>query len=296
MDVVASNNKKVEEKLEEMTKVAHDWEVSAESDRALIRKESDAMNIDLNKAIVKAIQIGEAKSQEVLDRGMTNVNAMGRAMMIEIAEQVERMADNVLKTVSEDRQTMANNYLSLKGYAGAGQDTILEYIQKGGGSRKGLNSIGDFLQSVAVVADIKTKPAEGVSAGAGELIAPFSGDIVPEVKEINKVNGLCDEYMQVYSSVRARWPYGIGKYMLVKLADSMVKEGVLRVGSKSGSSGQWVMMNAKTLGLSNKLDEFDSIAVRITHYQDFLDKLSAVLPHKKIIAPYSVPPPEYQGD
>merc|ERR1712100_787655 len=207
-------------------------------------------------------------SQEVLDRGMSNVNAMGRAMMIEIAEQVERMADNVLKTVSEDRQTMANNYLSLKGYAGAGQDTILEYIQKGGGSRKGLNSIGDFLQSVAVVADVKTKPSEGVSA----------------------------EYMQVYAAVRARWPYGIGKYMLVKLADSMTKEGVLRVGSKSGSSGQWVMMNAKTLGLSNKLDEFDSIAVRITHCQDFLDKLSAVLPHKKIIAPYSVPPPEYQGD
>merc|ERR1711968_264285 len=87
--------------------------------------------------------------------------------------------------------------------------------------------------------------------------------------------------MQVYAAVRARWPYGIGKYMLVKLADSMTKEGVLRVGSKSGSSGRWVMMNAKTLGLS---DEFDSIAVRITHYQDFLDKLSAVLPHKKIIA------------
>merc|ERR1711988_583232 len=269
VDVVASNNKKVEDKLEEMTKVAHDWNVSSAADRALIRKEAEAMNIDLNKAIVKAIQIGEAKSQEVLDRGMSNVNAMGRAMMVEIAEQVERMADNVLKTVSEDRQTMANNYLSLKGYAGAGQDTILEYIQKGGGSRKGLNSIGDFLQSVAVV---------------------------PEVKEINKVNGLCDEYMQVYAAVRARWPYGIGKYMLVKLADSMTKEGVLRVGSKSGSSGQWVMMNAKTLGLSNKLDEFDSIAVRITHYQDFLDKLSAVLPHKKIIAPYSVPPPEYQGD
>merc|ERR1712054_471608 len=296
VDVVASNNKKVEDKLEEMTKVAHDWNVSSAADRALIRKEAEAMNIDLNKAIVKAIQIGEAKSQEVLDRGMSNVNAMGRAMMVEIAEQVERMADNVLKTVSEDRQTMANNYLSLKGYAGAGQDTILEYIQKGGGSRKGLNSIGDFLQSVAVVADVKTKPAEGVSAGAGELIAPFSGSIVPEVKEINKVNGLCDEYMQVYAAVRARWPYGIGKYMLVKLADSMTKEGVLRVGSKSGSSGQWVMMNAKTLGLSNKLDEFDSIAVRITHYQDFLDKLSAVLPHKKIIAPYSVPPPEYQGD
>merc|ERR1711871_1699133 len=296
VDVVASNNKKVEDKLEEMTKVAHDWEVSSASDRALIRKEAEAMNIDLNKAIVKAIQIGEAKSQEVLDRGMTNVNAMGRAMMVEIAEQVERMADNVLKTVSEDRQTMANNYLSLKGYAGAGQDTILEYIQKGGGSRKGLNSSGAFLQSVAVVADVKTKPAEGVSAGAGELIAPFSGSIVPEVKEINKVNGLCDEYMQVYAAVRARWPYGIGKYMLVKLADSMTKEGVLRVGSKSGSSGQWVMKNAKTLGLSNKLDEFDSIAVRISHYQDFLDKLSAVLPHKKIIAPYSVPPPEYQGD
>jgi hypothetical protein len=296
VDVVASNNKHVEKKIEEMTNVAHDWEVAAKSDRELIKKEAESMNIDLNKAIVKAIQIGEVKAQEVLDRSSGEINAMQRSMMVEIAEQVEKMADNVLKTVSQDRGTIANNYLSLKGYAGAGQDTILEYIQKGGSSRKGLNSIGDFLQSVAVVADIKTKPAEGITAGSGELTAPFTGSIIPEVKEVNKVNGLCDEYMQVYSSVRARWPYGIGKYMLVKLAESMTKDGVLRVGTKSGSSGQYVMMNAKTIGLSNKLEEFESIAVRMHHYQDFLDKLSAELPKKKIVAPFSVPPPEYQGD
>merc|ERR1719502_301199 len=278
VDVVASNNKHVEDKIFEMTGVAHNWEVSAKADRELIKKEAESMNIDLNKAIVKAIQIGEAKAQEVLDRSSGEINAMQRSMMIEIAEQVERMADNVLHTVTQDRSTIANNYLSLKGYAGAGQDTILDYIQKGGASRKGLNSIGDFLQAVAVVSDVKTKPAEGITAGSGELVGPFTGSIIPEVKEVNKINGLCDEYMQV------------------KLAESMTKDGVLRVGTKSGSSGQYVMMNAKTIGLSNKLEEFESIAVRMHHYQDFLDKLFAKLPKKKIVEPFSVPPPEYQGD
>merc|ERR1719231_474215 len=75
-----------------------------------------------NKDIVKAVQLGEAKAKEVEDRATENAESMKRALTIEISQQVERMADTVLKTVLDDRGTIANNYLSVKGYAGAASD------------------------------------------------------------------------------------------------------------------------------------------------------------------------------
>merc|ERR1711861_3435 len=136
-----------------------------------------------------------------------------------------------------------------------------------------------------------TKAAEGISAGAGEIKAAFSGDIIPEVSEINKVNGLVDEYMRIYAQCRERWPYGLGRYLLEKLAESMTNDGVLTVGKKEGASGQFVYMSGKSVGLSNKLDSFAAIGARVHHYQDALAALSAKLPVKKVVAPLSVPPP-----
>merc|ERR1712137_958607 len=97
-------------------------------------------------------------------------------LTIEISQQVERMADTVLKTVLDDRGTIANNYLSVKGYAGAASDTIMDYEQKGHG--KGLSAIGDLLQA------------------------------------ITKVNGLVDEYTKTFATVRMGYQWGIGKYLL----------------------------------------------------------------------------------
>jgi hypothetical protein len=294
VNTVTANNKAYEQGLKEVTGVAHSWKVSSSADRALIKDEAKTMNADLNKAIVKAIQLGEAKAKEVEDRGNTNIEAMKKALTIEIGEQVERMADTVLKTVLSDRGTIANNYLSLKGYAGAAQDTIMDYVQKGKG--RGLSSIGEFLQAVAAVSAIKTKAAEGITAGSGKLTPPFGGAVITEVRDINKVNGLVNEYMNVYSQVRMAYPYGIGKYLLEKLADSMTKGGVLTIGKKSGASGQWVYLNGKTLGLSSRMSEFGAVGARLTHYQSFLAKLSAKLPHKEIVKPLSVAPPEWQGN
>merc|ERR1711959_648574 len=101
----------------------------------------------------------------------------------------------------------------------------IDYVQKGQG--KGLSSIGDFLQTVAIVSDVHTKPAMGVSAGSGHISSAFSGDITPDVKELNKVNGLADEYFSHFADVSARWPYGLGKYLLMKMGDALHKDGVL---------------------------------------------------------------------
>merc|ERR1712146_396546 len=135
-----------------------------------------------------------------------------------------------------------------------------------------------------------------VLAGAGALIAPFSGDLVPEVSEINKVNGLVDEYMAIYSACRMRWPYGLGKYLLEKLSHAMTKDGVLTVGAKEGASGQWVYISGKSVGLSNRLDYFAKIGARVHHYQDALAKLSAKLPKKAVVVPLTAPPPEWEGN
>merc|ERR1711907_542883 len=70
---------------------------------------------------------------------------------------------------------------------------------------------------------------------------------------MNDVNGLTNEFMKVYNAVRARWTQGLGKYLLVKLADSMAKGGILEVGKNRGREGQWVFVNGKALGLSNKM-------------------------------------------
>jgi uncharacterized protein YejL (UPF0352 family) len=291
--VVSSNHAKYEERMEEVTGVVFDWKTAADADRELIREEQRAMNADLNKRIVKAIQIGEAKAKQVLEGATANIGAMQSALLADIGMQVENMANTVLDTVLEDRGTIANNYLSLKGYAGAAQDKIIDYVQKGEG--KGLSSIGDLLQQIAIVSEIKTKPAMGLSAGGGEITPAFGGDLVPDVAEITKVNGLCDEYYKVRAMVDGAWPYGLGKYLLMKLSASMAGTGVLTVGKKDGAAGQWVYINSEAVGLSSHMSEFEDVAVRITAYQDFLAQLAATLPAIQVAKPIVVPPPEWDG-
>merc|ERR1711959_735183 len=210
-------------------------------------------------------QLGEAKAKAVLDRANEHMSAMRKALQLEIAERVERMADQVFKGVQQNRATIANNYLSVKGYAGSAKNAIVTFIQRGHG--KGLSSVGDFLQTVAFSAVIRTKAAEGVGAGTTKLAPCFGGGIIPAVKELSKVNGLVNEYMRI-----------------------------LTAGKKEGSSGQFVSVSGHALGLSSQVDSFTSLGSRLVAYQGFLAKLSAKLPKKSIMKPMSIPPPEWQGN
>merc|ERR1711871_1334916 len=274
--VVSANHASYERGMEEITGVVFDYKAAADADRALIREEQRVMNNDLNKRISHAIMLGEAKAKEVLETASANIDAMKRALVSDIGQKVEHMANTVLDAVLEDRQTIANNYLSLKGYAGAAQDKVIDYVQKGQG--KGLGAIGDLLQAVAIAADIKTKPTLGISAGAGEIMPAFGGSIVPDVADVSKVNGLADEYFQVKGNVDLAYPYGLGKYLLGKFSEAMAKGGVLSVGKKGDNAGQWVMINSEAVGLSSSMEAFEDIAIRVNHYQEFLAKMSADVP------------------
>jgi len=67
----------------------------------------------------------------------------------------------------------------------------------------------------------------------------------------------------------------------------------------SNHAGNFVFVNGRAVGLSNKLNDFESLAVRMGHYEATLAKLTAALagkgrnPAKKA---YSVKPPEWPGN
>merc|ERR1711881_176019 len=114
--------------------------------------------------------------------------------------------------------------------------------------------------------------------------------------DLNKVNGLVNEYMRILTAVRMRWRMGLGKYLLGRLAEAMQKKGILTVGKKEGASGQFVSVSGHALGLSSQVDSFTSLGSRLVAYQGFLAKLSAKLPKKSIMKPMSIPPSEWQGN
>merc|ERR1719355_471043 len=122
---------------------------------------------DLNKKIVRAIQIGEARAKKVADRARAHLAATKKSLLIEISEKVEHCADKLFKTIQGNHQKIADNYLSLKAYAAAGRRQLKNYVAKGKG--RNLSSLGDLLMSVAALAPVKAVKCEGIGAGRSTL-------------------------------------------------------------------------------------------------------------------------------
>merc|ERR1711981_1501422 len=295
-NTVTANNRKFEIGLQRVTKVAHSFKQSSAKDRALMRTQVKGMQQDLSKAVVRAIQIGEAKGKRLEERAKQNVSSMRKALQGEIAQRLEVMSDAVYKGISENRGKIADNYLALKAYCGANAGSIIDYTTKNSG--RGLSSVGDLLTTVAALSRIRTKPAEGPGAGGKSVLPLFGGKSVPVSQSWSKTNGLCNEYIKAMTTVRQRWPLGLGHYLLGKVQSSMQKSGLLTVGKVAGKSGQMVFVNGHAIGLSNKLADFDKLACRAKEYQAFLHHLTAKLPKKKKISgkkAFNVKPPEWSG-
>merc|ERR1712205_256782 len=296
-NVIASNARKVEAGFEVLTGVIRSHKSAGKLDRKLIREQTKSMGQDMQKAISRAIMIGEAKARRVADRARGNLAREKRAMLIEISERVENTADKLFKTIQGSHQKIADNYLSLKAYAVTAGDKLKEYVIKGKG--KNLSSLGDLLSTVAGLSHVKAVKAEGVGAGASKIPAIFTAKNIKVDNSVNKINGLVNEYSGVTNAVRARWPMGLGKYLLLKLEESMLGKGALQVDEVSNHAGNFVFLNGRAVGLSNKLNDFESLAVRMGHYEATLAKLTASLAGKKKKPagkkPYRVPAPEWPG-
>merc|ERR1712167_132631 len=264
-NVIAANSRKVEAGFEVLTGVIRSHKSAGKLDRKLIREQTKSMGQDMQKAISRAIMIGEAKARRVADRARGNLAREKRAMLVEISERVENAADNLFKTIQGSHKQIADNYLSLKAYAVTAGDKLKEYVIKGKG--KNLSSLGDLLSTVAGLSHVKAVKAEGVGAGASKVPAIFTANNIKVDNSVNKTNGLVNEYSGVTNAVRARWPMGLGKYLLLKLEESMLGKGALQVDKVSNHAGNFVFLNGRAVGLSNKLNDFESLAVRMGHYE-----------------------------
>merc|ERR1719392_141490 len=251
------------------------------------------MKANLDKALARAIQLGEARAKAVEERANENIASTKKALSSQIAVAVENMADNVFRTVQGNRQKIADNYLSLKAYAATAADKITDYLAKGKG--RNLASIGDLLQTVAVE-NVKVTPAQGEGFGAAELPLLFSGEEVKVDNSVSKINGLVNEYIKTMGQVKARWPMGLGKYLLSKLEIAMQKTGALEVDKIAEKAGNYVFINAHAVGLSSKLSDFEGLAVAMTHYEHTLASLTGTLTTKKTAGQMEVPPPEWEGN
>merc|ERR1711998_706708 len=100
-NAITANAKSFERGLEKVTGVVMDWKTSASKDREAIRTLRAAMVADLDKNIVRAIQLGEAKAKAVQERAMENIATEKKALLTPISSSVENMADNVFKAVQE---------------------------------------------------------------------------------------------------------------------------------------------------------------------------------------------------
>merc|ERR1712070_296726 len=263
-NVVAANHKKVEKDFEVLTGVIRDYKEAGEKDRELIKDQNAAMAADMQKAITQAIQKGEAEANAVAQRARSHLAAEKQSMLIEITNTVEETADQLFKTVQ--------------------------------GKGKNLSSLGDLLVNCAALSSVEAGAAEGLSP-SDSIPAIFTADKVKIDNKVSKINGLVNEYVTLVNGVRMRWPMGLGKYLLLKLEASMSEKGVLQVDEVAEKAGNWVYINGEAVGLSNKLNDFEGLAVRMAKYEASLAKLTASLKGAKKTKKSMVyaAPPEWQG-
>merc|ERR1711871_1580473 len=275
---VASKAKSQMAGIEKLTGVVQNTNKALKADAANIRKTQEVLGMDLNKALMKAISIGTANAKATAQRIAEHQKKVKGYLQVELVQQVEDGADAVMNTLEGNRQKIADNYLSLKAYAIAVEDKISDEVAKGKG--RALSSIGDLLMSVGAMKDL---PGKNVSP-------PISGVVAA-------INGLVNEYAGLCAQVRMRWPQGLGKYLMDRLEMSMGTKGVLQVDRIQGKHGNFVYINGRAVGLSNKLSDFAALAARMSTYEDALSKLtsSLTLPHAAKKAKVYFSPPEWQG-
>jgi hypothetical protein len=295
-DTVSQHSAAAKREFTRITGVVTDYNSAAEADRELIKEETKALEADLNKALDRAISIGEAKAKAVEQRIAEHLKDTKRYLQVELNESVERAADDVFKLIEGKRQVVADNYLSLKAYAVSAADEVEDYVTKGQG--RGLSSIGDLLVTIGSMSAVHAPAKEGLGMGGEVLPTIFSGDTVHVSGAVAAINGLVDEFTDAAVQVRERWPMGLGKYLLSKLEVSMMDKGVLQVDKVEGKAGNFVFINGRSVGLSNKLSDFSTLAAKMTTYESVLAKLTAKItpPSSGKESEISASPPEWEGD
>jgi hypothetical protein len=292
-NTVTANEKAAAKGMQKITGVVHDYAKAAAKDRDLIKEETKALEKDLNSAVTRAIDIGETKAKAVEQRIAGHLKKTKRYLQVELNERVEVAADHVYKLLEGKRQKIADNYLSLKAYAVVSADEVIDAVNKGEG--RALSSIGDLLETIGALGAVKAKPADGVGMGGNKLPEIFSGKDIKVSGAVSAISGLTNEFTEVTKQVRNRWGKGLGKYLLNKLEESMMGKGVLQVDKVEGKSGNFVFINGRSVGLSNKMGLFSRLAARMTSYESALAQMTAKISAGHKPGKFFAKPPEWEG-
>merc|ERR1712093_187482 len=295
-NLIAANYKKNTRSMAKITGVVNNINKANKQDRANIQARTKVMTADFNKRLVKAISTGEARAKAIEQRLQSNLKSTVRILRVELASSLDQAADKVLKIVSGKRHKIADNYLSLKAYSVAAADKVTDYTA--GKNGRNLSSVGDLLRAIALNGAVKAPKAMGLGMGGNKLRSVFSGKAIKVKNSVAAVHGLVNEYTNACKTVRANWPMGLDKYLMDRLETSMLSKGVLQVDKVSGKSGHYVYMNGRSVGLSNKLNDFASLAARMSVYENVLAKLTAKLPSTSagMHRMKNVAPPQWQGN
>merc|ERR1711968_390480 len=89
-DTVSEHSAAAKREFTRITGVVNDYNAVAEADRALLKEETKALEADLNKALDRAISIGEAKAKAVEQRIAEHLKDTKRYLQVELNESVER--------------------------------------------------------------------------------------------------------------------------------------------------------------------------------------------------------------
>merc|ERR1712196_336279 len=192
--------------------------------------------------------------------------------------------------------------------------------------KENLNAMNrDLTKSIARAIQIGEARAKAVEDRAKSNIAKVAGGLQTLASEkieamANKVfktvqggrQKIADNYLSLkaYSATAAdkitdyvakgkgRGLGAIGDLLKTVGSRAHVKAGILEVDRVGGKAGNFVFVNAHSVGLSSKLSDFEKLGVRMTHYQKTLAKMTGKLAqkHKKMTKQVYVKPPEWEGN
>merc|ERR1712227_612761 len=297
-NAMVANSRSVERGFAVLTGVFRGTKDVSPLDRKLLATQAKVIVQDMLAKLVLGVTHGETKAKRVAQRARIGLAGAKKALLLEVSEQVESAADKAFSKVQAAHQKVADNYLSLKAYAVSAENKISNYVIKGKGMN--LSSLGDLLVSINQLSAVTVPMASGVGAGEASIPSIFSGASIAVDPKSSKINGLVDEYTGVTSQVRMRYPLGLGKYLLLKVEEAMLGKGVLMVDKVADKAGNFVFLNGHAVGLSNKLNDLEELAVRMSEYESTLSKLTAKMSAKtspSIQKPkLMVPPPEWPGN
>merc|ERR1711871_554286 len=88
-NTVTANAKKAAREMARISGVVHNYAKAAKKDRELIKEETKVLEKDLNKAVARAISIGEAKAKAVEQRIASHLKDTKRFLQTELNEQLK---------------------------------------------------------------------------------------------------------------------------------------------------------------------------------------------------------------